>query len=399
MLPTVGAVFGKDTYAMSHPFAWKDFMEEYFPTMEFIAEENSTTTCNEWVKLCIDDGHTTSCRGPSGNFQMHAVGAYLRDSGSKTMEQLEIDFTDAMGDLTTYDPYFEYHLAFLTEDLDSYIKSFNDGGVPYFASSFTDLATNVQYKSVLIQTPGSLAEGAKSLINIEILGASSEMFVNTYRSSLARASSSSLAAARAHLELAPRKLSANNKPVLAKIHRSFASSDLSRDVSYFEDVLQGSADFSGSSTDSQVYVGKMLTGDTVSFRYVQSTIQTQGPQSVAGWEAYQVELHNTCFDSQANNGFDRLADNHWGHELGGASLDPYILGQKASGLPYRFYGGLPGGRAVFLYIYGANGWGCQVIGRCSDASLCPSTDPGGYGFCTQGIKGHCKTDGASMLLV
>merc|ERR1712226_688089 len=122
-----------------------------------------------------------------GNFQMHAVGAYLRDSGSKTMEQLEIDFTNAMGDLTTYDPYFEYHLAFLTEDLDSYIKSFNDGGVPYFESSFTDLATNVQYKSVLIQTPGSLAVGAKSIVNIEILGASSAMSLN-YRSSLARAS-------------------------------------------------------------------------------------------------------------------------------------------------------------------------------------------------------------------
>lgn len=158
---------------MSHPFAWKDFMESYFPTFEFIAQENSTDTCNEWVKLCIDDGHTTSCSGPTGNFQVHAVGAYLRDSGDKGMEQLEVEFTQAMGDLEHYDPYFDYHLAFLTEDLDAYVKSFDNGGVPYFASSFTDVVTNVQYKSVLIQTPGSLAAGAKSMVNIEILGASS----------------------------------------------------------------------------------------------------------------------------------------------------------------------------------------------------------------------------------
>lgn len=384
---------------MSHPFVWKDFMEQYFPTMEFIAEENSTTTCNEWVKLCIDDGHTTSCDGPRGNFQMHAVGAYLRDSGSKTMEELELEFTSAMGDLSVYDPYFEYHIAFLTEDLDAYVQAFNDGKVPYFASSFIDETTKTQYKSVLVQTPGSLNTDAKSLVNIEILGTTSKLAVTTHHHSVARASSSALAAAHAHLVKAPRKLSTENKPVLAKIHRSFASSDLSRDVKYFEEVLQGSADYSGSSDENDVYVGKMLAGDTVSFRYVQSKALSQGTQSVAAWEAYQVNLHNECFDSAANDGFDRLADNHWGHELGGVSLDAYILGQKAAGLPYRFYGGLPGGRAVFLYIYGANGWGCQVIGRCNDASLCPSTDPGGYGFCTQGIKGHCNKDSTSGFML
>lgn len=136
----------------------------------------------------------------------------------------------------------------------------------------------------------------------------------------------------------------------------------------------------------------MLSGDSVSFRYAQSSAASRGPQSVAAWEAYQVGLHSRCIVSEKNDGFDRLADNHWGQELGGVALDAYIKGQQAAGLPYRFYGGLPGGRAVFLYIYGANGWGCQVIGTCQDETLCPSADPGGYGFCTQGIKGHCDQD-------
>lgn len=389
LLPSVEAVFGKDTYAMSHPFAFKEFMEKYFPTAENLVQANSTETCNEWVKLCIDDGQMTSCNGPRGNFQMHAVGAYMRDSGEKSMEQLEIEFTNAMGDLTRYDPYFENHISFLTTDLDYYSSAFDADAVPYFQSSFTDPETNAVYKSVLFQVPGSLAPGAKSVINMQLVGSTS---VPEVAHGYLSVSSSALSIAQKHLQSAPRSLSADGKPVIAKLHRSFASSDLSRDVGYFEDVLQGTQDSRVTTDIGDVYTGKMISSDIVSFRYAQSLAATQGPVAVADWEAYQVGLHNTCFDSASNQGFDRLADNHWGHELGGISLDAYILGQKAAGLPYRFYGGLPGGRAVFLYIYGANGWGCQVIGRCTDASLCPSTDPGGYGFCTQGVKGHCNSD-------
>ena len=36
---------GKSTYAMSHPFAWKAFMENYFPTAENMVQTNSTTKC------------------------------------------------------------------------------------------------------------------------------------------------------------------------------------------------------------------------------------------------------------------------------------------------------------------------------------------------------------------
>merc|ERR1719174_462365 len=168
-LAMASAHFGKDTYAMSHPFAWKAFMETYFPTAENMVESNSTSNCVEWVKLCMDDGHMTSCSGPQGNFQLHSVGAYKRDAGEKSMEQLEAEFTQSMGNMKQYDPYFEYHMAMLTEDLDSYVSAFDSGSVPYFASTFTDPASKKQYNSVLVQTPGSLAPGAGSLLNIELL--------------------------------------------------------------------------------------------------------------------------------------------------------------------------------------------------------------------------------------
>merc|ERR1740138_904230 len=143
-------------------------MESNFPTAENMVQKNNTQSCVEWVKLCIDDGYMQSCNGPQGNFQMHAVGAYKRDPGSKSMEQLESEFSQALGDLSKYDPMMENHVAFMTSNLAHYTSAFDSGSVPYFSSTFSD-ASNKKYESILIQVPGSLKAGAKSLINMEIV--------------------------------------------------------------------------------------------------------------------------------------------------------------------------------------------------------------------------------------
>lgn len=387
-----GVGIGKHTFAMSHPWEFKSFMETHFPTAENMVQENSTQSCVEWVKLCIDDGHMTECRGPQGNFQLHSVGAYKRAAGSKSMEELELGFTQSFGDLDAYDPYFEYHTAFLTPDLDAYVSTFDAAGVPYFASTFTD-SSNTEYHSVLVQVPGSLAADAKSLLAIELLGTTSaqlSMRPGLHRHALPRASPASLARAQQRLAAAPRIVGANGKPVLAPVHLSFASSDLDRDITYFEGVLMGSkvSEATDAQSGQRVYTGKMLSSDAVEIRYVQAAGQTQGPLSVAKWESYQTALHKECFDMSTNQGFDRLADNHLGHALGQRELDPYIAAQQATGLPYRFY------TNQFVYLYAPNGWGVQLIGQCSS---CPSA--GGYNMCTQGITGHCSVDGAGDIEV
>jgi len=308
------------------------------------------------------------------------------------MEQLEVDFTQSMGDMTKYDPYFEYHMAFLTEDLDSYVSAFDGDKVKYFASTFQ--SSGKTYKSVLLQTPGSLQEGAKSMINIEILGDSSSILEarpDLYQHATPRASLETLAAAHSRLSLAPRKHSTNGKPVLVKVHRSFASSDKARDAKYFESAMQGTKTLDAAG----VYEGKMVITDTAVFRYVGVSAKTQGPTSVSTWEAYQVALHKKCFDTTNNEGFDRLADNHQGHSLGGGTIDAYVKGQISWGLPYRYY---KAGFMQFFYMYAPNGWGLQVIGSLSDSSLGPKSEVG-YDFCTQGITGHCNKDGSNDVVV
>ena len=69
---------------------------------ENVIQQNSTQSCNEWVKLCID---SSSCSPQT--FQIHSVGAYKRDSGSKSMETLESEFTQALGGMAKYDPFME----------------------------------------------------------------------------------------------------------------------------------------------------------------------------------------------------------------------------------------------------------------------------------------------------
>jgi len=390
-LPMLAAAgIGKDTYAMSHPFAYKAFMETYLPTSENMVQANSTSTCVEWVKLCIDDGHMQSCSGPQGNFQMHAVGAYKRESGAKSMEQLESEFSQGMGDMSKYDAMMENHIAFLTSDLAHYTSAFDAGNVPYFSSTFSD-SSNTKYESILIQVPGSLAAGANSLINIMIVATSSSVLTGqVHEHSMPLVSQLALDKAHVQLAAAPRQVSSDGKPVLTKLHRSFASSDLDRDTEYFEGVWMGSKVSASSDAQGKSYTGLMISGDTMEVRYMQPSSQTQGPVSVKEWEEYQVDLHNTCFDTDNNQGFDRLADNHLGHALGpqGGPIDPYLKAQVKAGLPYRFYGQT---RNPFFYLYAPNGWGLQIIGKCNDQALCPTTSTF-YDMCTQGITGDCKHD-------
>ena len=262
--------------------------------------------------------------------------------------------------------------------------------VPYFQSTFSD-SSNAKYESILIQVPGSLAEGAKSVINIEITAKASAVLAGqVHEHSMPRVSQLALQKAHAHLAAAPRQVSADAKPVLAKLHRSFASSNLDRDTQYFETVWMGTKVSSSSDAQGNSYTGLMVSSDTMEVRYMQPSSETQGPTSIKAWEAYQVDLHNTCFDSANNQGFDRLADNHLGHALGpqGGPVDPYLKAQIAAGLPYRMYGAPSN---PFLYLYAPNGWGLQIIGACNSWTLCPTTRTD-YNMCTQGIIGDCKHD-------
>eukprot|EP00937_MAST-01D_sp_MAST-1D-sp2_P004021 g4021.t1 len=373
---------GKSTYAMVDPFAWKAFAETYLPTAENMVQANSTTNCVEWVKLCIDDGHMTSCSGPQGNTQLHSVGAYKRESGALSMAELEARFSQAMGGMATYDPFMDQHVAFYTADLDYYADAFDKGGVAALKGTFVDEATGGSYSTVTVH-----AEGMQV---IEIMGNASATALGAARYAHAwatpRASAGALRRAEARAAAAPRTHDAAGKPVLQWLHASFASSDVARDAQFFEKVLMGTKVGQWTSADGKTttYAGMVQAGDATEVRFVQSAAQSRGPWQVADWEKYISSLHAACITDAdgKDSGFDRLADFHLGHAMAQTDLTPYIAAVKARGLPYRFYGQAS---TPFFYVYMPNGWGIQLIGQCSG---CPSG--GNYDFCTGGTIGSCK---------
>lgn len=389
--PSGHGKMGKSTYAMSHPFAWKAFMEKYFDVAENIVQANSTDTCVEWVKLCILDGTSTACSTPmDGTVQLHSVGAYERYSGAMSMQQLESAFTQTLGGMKTYSPFMELHAAFYTLALPAFASSFLVDNVPVFHSTFVAPDTGKTYSSLIVQTAGSLDTSAGSMVLMELIGPKLEGVKVDHHHDLPRSDPVSLAAAENRVTALP-KLKAGSK-ALSFLHVSFATSDLARDVQYYEKVLGGQKAYGATSnlTADSVYYGKLMAGDTTTVRYFQSGTPAVGPLNVTFWENYQTDLHKKCIIPTTDEGFDRLADFHWGHALPGASVEGYITRQKAAGLPYRLYRPPTVGTQHFLYLYGPAGWGAQLTGTCTDTSICPVGKF--YNFCTQGVTGSCSKD-------
>jgi len=387
------AMIGKSTYAMSHPFAYKAWMEKFLAVEEVIVRANSTKTCVEWVKLCIKDGPSPDCdaMGTGTSPQIHSVGAYLRDSGDMSMQAIELQFTQALAGMKEYDPMMELHAGFHTTDLDSYINKFKAADIPFLATKFE--SAGKKYDSIIVQVDGSLAPGAKSLLVLELIGQSSISSEAVFFST-PRASEASLRRALAQH---------TSSDALTLLHTSFPSSNITRDIDYFENVLNGEKVEMSNTNGTIVYSGTLFAGDLTEVRYVQSNQPTHGATTVAQWEDYRRQLHAKCIPSPNpdNEGFDRLADLHIGahNANGGGSngpgtiLDTYIVNQKNTGLPYRVYsppGG--GGGHYFLYLYGPNGWGAQITGTCESSAICPGKHVEFYNMCTQGIKGHCRKD-------
>ena len=292
----------------------------------------------------------------------------------------------------------QLHTAFYTSDLDAYITSFKSDSVAYFPSSFTE--NGKTYNCITVQVDGSLKANTGSMLLLTIIGDSSSLLAAEtylYHHDTPRASAAALQRAEllhsnmTHYLTASSAPTPGPAPALTALHISWPTANLDAMVTYFETTLSGTKVSASSANGTSTYYGKLFSSDTVEMRWEQSSKATQGPTTVAGWEAYTAALHKKCIPSPntKNQGFDRLADQHiGGRNPGGESLDTYILAQEKSGYSYRVYSA-PQGSPNFLYLYGPNGWGYQITGSCSKEC---GSNLVFYNECTQGTTGHCSTD-------
>ncbi|KAH8075611.1 hypothetical protein JL721_1625 [Aureococcus anophagefferens] len=373
-----GSGFGKSTYAMSDPLGWGTWMATYLPTQPLDGfPVNSTDQCVEWAKLCIDDGHLENCESVSSStFQMHAVGAYDRDSGDLSMADVETKvYGSALGDFSKFDVYMENNVGLLTQDLDAYVAAFDAAAVPYYATSFTEPSSSTTYYSVLVRAH-------TAPVVLEIMGSASSLLAargDLPAHGAPRGPRAGLAAFEARLSAAPRTVGANGMPVVTFTHKSFASPDVARDKAYWTTAMQGRE---VASTDD-AFAGAFLAKDNAEMLFVSGNA-TQGDYTLLEWEAYQNALHARCIVS-STQGFDRLADSHVGHSFPGTDITSYTETVKnwtathpKYPLAYRdFAHGL-------FYAYMPNGWGMQLSGKLPD-----NPKGGGYDFCKVGVVPDC----------
>ena len=372
-----GSGFGKSTYAMSDPLGWATWMNKYVPVMPLKGfPVNSTEQCVMWAKLCIDDGNLKQCGKVSdSDFQMHAVGAFDRESGAMSMEQIETDvYGSALGDFAKYDPYMENNVGLYTKDLDTYVKAFEKDGVPHFAMKFTEPSSKKTFYSILVRAH-------TSPVVLELMGDSAILAAraDVYAHPGPRGPRGGFAAHDAALAAAERAVGENGMPVVTFTHKSFASSDAARDKAFWT-AMGGIEVATTSAGGASSFAGTLLKRDAAEMIFVEAANATQGKYDVKDWEAYQNALHKKCIVSETK-GFDRLADSHVGHSFPGTDISSYIAGVKAytPTVTWRYFA-----HGLF-YAYMPNGWGMQLSGKIAD-------DPkgGGYDFCKVGVKPDCS---------
>lgn len=108
-----GGSTGKNTWAIQDPQPFYEFMRQYFPVQTNVVSDfpkcftdedpnDNADGCHCWAKMCIDapSNAGSTCSGPAPTFfQMHAVNAYKRPSGNRTVVSFEQDWEAALGAL------------------------------------------------------------------------------------------------------------------------------------------------------------------------------------------------------------------------------------------------------------------------------------------------------------
>ena len=324
---------------------------------------------------------------------MHAVNAYKRPAGNRTIKSFEMDWAAALGDLKQYDPKMEFSVGMMTSELTFYSNSFVGGNVPHFTGKWTDPATAKVYFTIIVQVP-------ESSIVIELMSATldGDAAARAVPMGAARLTSTDLVAAEAALsqQLAERRqldetpAPTPKQPLLTPVKISWLTSNVARDVSFFTSILGATVVGSINGTDgSQTAALKLSSGDDRTVYLTQSAKPSSSGLQIAEWETYMNSVHETAFVSD-NDGFDRWCDFHIGHELGGGSLDTIITNLKGYPGKYRFFvppGGVgrrqldeSGASTHFLYIAAPGGMCVQVTGSAS-AALAPTNETF-YDFCS-----------------
>jgi len=166
LLDGPGSGVSKTTYSANDPLTALAFNLKYFPVTD--AEDS----CTNDVCTCTISGETYYAQQgrsqlktessaaalrapqPGEGFGLHLVNCSMNPQpGGMSTAAIEAEFTSKLGDMSSYDAFMDYNVALYTSDLDSYIAAFDNDGVDYLATTWTDQGT--AYYGVIVRSPGT----------------------------------------------------------------------------------------------------------------------------------------------------------------------------------------------------------------------------------------------------
>lgn len=163
-----GCGISKSTYSATDPLAGKAWLSKYFP-VQTPGDECSNDVCScsaskDHAAWDIQQGrvYTTREISPSGQapppgngFGLHLVNvsAHLTTGGFSTSE-VEAQFTAKLGDMTKFDSFMDFNVAFATSNLQGYKDTFKADGVKYLAGTWKD-TSGKEYTSIIVQVPST----------------------------------------------------------------------------------------------------------------------------------------------------------------------------------------------------------------------------------------------------
>lgn len=162
-----GCGVSKSTYSASDPIAGKTFLQKYFP-VQVPSDECSGDICycsatDDHAAWEIQQGRVYTTReisptggGHAGNgFGMHLVNVSAHSTtGGLSTQEVEAHFVSKLGDMSSFDSFMDFNVAFATSNLQGYKDTFDADGVQYLAGEWSD-SDGSDYTSILVHVPNT----------------------------------------------------------------------------------------------------------------------------------------------------------------------------------------------------------------------------------------------------
>jgi len=380
-----GKGLGKTTHSASNADANLEWMLEYLPCTQDPygpCSDNEHCTCGVLGRTVIDSS-AVSHSGTAKGFGIHTVEiTKSRPDCGKTAAQVEAEFTSKFNAIPEggYDAMLDFNTGFWTSNLDPYISSLSKSH-KLIPVEWEDSINGKVYYSFLVQMPGSM-------VVLEFMSAKQTMLSTTrYHAPSPRYVFAKGSTPESTFGVSSSDAS-SNKPELYAVRISHFSSDVTRDLTYYDQALGAttvesfdSHDVKTLAVDFKKQFPSGTSGGTDA--YTQVHLVERGPGNTTGsFTVLDFEnVMNGCHDATILTptcGWNTWMDHHYC--ISGQSVrtqQEYVTAFDALGYKYHVFTNAGGG--ISFYAFTPNGIAIQITNPPSGGWTPPSNLPGAAG--------------------